>query len=208
MKRCMPDCAHAKSRPVSRRLIVACGLLLLAACVPGCAIRPHGWIPCNQEFDACCEKCQRRVMQGPHCPAHVAGVNCPDGVSTHGILEGGLLEDVADRCQCACESCAGESCDEPSCGCPSGEGCECGPESCAAPHCHDGKCKLPGCGLYEPEAGIFNFCTPPIALAGMPPPPPGRFFPVPVRPVFSPQAWGYGYGGGAGESYGDGGACR
>jgi hypothetical protein len=43
------------------------------------------------------------------------------------------------------------------------------------------------CHLYEPEAGIFNFCVPPACIQEPPPLPPGRFFPVPVRPVFSPQ---------------------
>jgi hypothetical protein len=43
------------------------------------------------------------------------------------------------------------------------------------------------CHWYEPEAGIFNFCVPPASLGELPPPPPGRFFPVPTRPVFIPQ---------------------
>jgi hypothetical protein len=43
------------------------------------------------------------------------------------------------------------------------------------------------CHWYEPEAGIFNFCVPPASLGELPPPPPGRFFPVPARPVFAPQ---------------------
>jgi hypothetical protein len=40
---------------------------------------------------------------------------------------------------------------------------------------------------YEPEAGIFNFCVPPAAIGAPAPPPPGRFHPVPTRPVFSPR---------------------
>lgn len=45
---------------------------------------------------------------------------------------------------------------------------------------------LPKFRLYEPEAGIFNFCMPPSYIHPPPPLPPGRFFPVPVRPAFAP----------------------
>jgi hypothetical protein len=46
---------------------------------------------------------------------------------------------------------------------------------------------LPKCHFYDPEAGIFNFCIPPQCINEPPPLPPGRFFPVPVRPAFAPR---------------------
>ena len=49
-------------------------------------------------------------------------------------------------------------------------------------HCH-----LPLSDYYDPEAGIFNFCVPSGCIQPPPPLPPGRFFPVPARPVFAPQ---------------------
>ena len=49
-------------------------------------------------------------------------------------------------------------------------------------------CHLPKCHLYEPEAGIFNFCIPPQCINRPPPLPPGRFFPVPVPPAFAQRA--------------------
>jgi hypothetical protein len=44
---------------------------------------------------------------------------------------------------------------------------------------------LPRFHLYEPEAGIFNFCIPPQCINPPPPLPPGRFFPVPAQPAFA-----------------------
>ena len=81
-------------------------------------------------------------------------------------------------------------------------GCECGAscddlahDSCAADGEHV-ECpprrklwqRLPKLHLYEPEAGIFNFCIPPQCINPPSPLPPGRFFPVPVRPAFAPRA--------------------
>jgi hypothetical protein len=63
---------------------------------------------------------------------------------------------------------------------------------------------------YDPEAGIFNFCIPPQCLNPPPPLPPGRFFPVPVRPAFSQRGdAGYGLVGGfgAGSTCGNGTDC-
>lgn len=51
--------------------------------------------------------------------------------------------------------------------------------------------------MYDPEAGIFNFCVPPQCLNPPPPLPPGRFFPVPVQPAFAQRA-----DDGAGTAYG------
>jgi hypothetical protein len=100
-------------------------------------------------------------------------------------------------CDCGCNV------SEASCGAPS-ESCQtntCPPESIAA-ECPPADCPkprrkfwhhLPKCHLYEPEAGIFNFCIPPQCINPPPPLPPGRFFPVPVRPAFA-QRDDVGYG--------------
>jgi hypothetical protein len=53
--------------------------------------------------------------------------------------------------------------------------------------CDDGSSGRPRRRWYEPEAGIFNFCVPPGVIGAPPPPPPGRFHPVPTRPVFTPR---------------------
>jgi hypothetical protein len=59
--------------------------------------------------------------------------------------------------------------------------------------------------LYDPEAGIFNFCVPAQCLNPPPPLPPGRFFPVPVQPVFTQRGdAGYGLVGGFGTADGAG----
>ena len=82
-----------------------------------------------------------------------------------------------------CETCAtpcGAACDE--CGSPP---CEDGPE--CSPPCEHRRWHLPKCRFYDPEAGIFNFCIPPQCINEPPPLPPGRFFPVPVRPAFAPR---------------------
>jgi len=79
-----------------------------------------------------------------------------------------------------CDDC-GECCDD---GC--GDACT-DEVACQRDASHGPKCRCPRCHLYSPEAGIFNFCMPPASLAALPPPPPGRFFPVPVRPVFAPR---------------------
>jgi hypothetical protein len=87
---------------------------------------------------------------------------------------------------------------EASCGTPSDD---CPPDACAA-NCEPCACRpprkkfwhhLPKCHLYEPEAGIFNFCIPPQCINPPSPLPPGRFFPVPVQPAFAQRAdSGYG----------------
>jgi hypothetical protein len=126
----------------------------------------------------------------------------PSRASVEGFLFG------PDGC-CRCGRC--ERC-EASCGAPSEE---CAPEVCAET-CEVAECPpshrkfwhhLPKCHLYEPEAGIFNFCIPPQCINPPSPLPPGRFFPVPVRPAFAQRgddgygllmgADGYGAGGGA-----------
>jgi hypothetical protein len=88
-------------------------------------------------------------------------------------------------------------CREASCGAPS-EDCE--PDSALA-ECEPVECPprrkpwhhLPKLHLYEPEAGIFNFCIPPQCINPPSPLPPGRFFPVPVQPAFA-QREESGYG--------------
>jgi hypothetical protein len=90
------------------------------------------------------------------------------------------------------DSGSASGCCEPSCGAPSDEcldtACdhECEGVACAPPHprrklWHH----LPKPHLYEPEAGIFNFCIPPQCINPPSPLPPGRFFPVPVQPPFA-----------------------
>ena len=82
-----------------------------------------------------------------------------------------------------CATCIAPS-DAPSEACD-GPPCEGGPE--CAPPCKPRRWHLPNCRLYDPEAGIFNFCIPPQCINEPPPLPPGRFFPVPVRPAFAPR---------------------
>jgi hypothetical protein len=107
---------------------------------------------------------------------------------------------------------------EASCGAPCEDG---GPESCDAP-CAPAECPpprrkllhhLPKFHLYEPEAGIFNFCIPPQCINPPSPLPPGRFFPVPVQPPFAQRAessYGLLSGGNTnnGELYDANGNCR
>ena len=148
-------------------------------------------------------------------------MHCPPGpgVHTHGgechesAHEGGLLSGTVARCKAACSRRSNPYGDECTCACPDdcGTACatKCRGEGCqgeACHHAHTGHKKRLLPKLYEPEAGIFNFCTPPIALMATPPPPPGRFFPVPVRPVFSPQPVAYGYGNANGYADGNGNA--
>jgi hypothetical protein len=80
----------------------------------------------------------------------------------------------------ACDPPCGAACDE--CDSPA---CEGSPE--CAPPCKRRWLHWPHCHLYDPEAGIFNFCIPPQCINEPPPLPPGRFFPVPVRPAFAPR---------------------
>jgi len=99
----------------------------------------------------------------------------PNSESIQGELwgpnQGGECGAREAQCAAACDEIA--ACDE----------CDC-------PPCDDGhrtKCHRPSCHLYNPEAGIFNFCVPPQCINEPPPLPPGRFFPVPVRPAFAPR---------------------
>lgn len=127
----------------------------------------------------------------------------PSRESIEGVLFGN------DRC-CGCPRC------EASCGAPSED---CAPEACAAAPvaCETAECPpphrkfwhhLPKCHLYEPEAGIFNFCIPPQCINPPPPLPPGRFFPVPVRPAFAQRGDdGYSLLNGAGAGAYGGGNC-
>jgi hypothetical protein len=122
-------------------------------------------------------------------------------------------------CRCGrCQEC------EATCGLPSGD---CAPALEAPAPCETpAPCDTAACEprpkfwhrlhfhrlhLYDPEAGIFNFCVPPQCLNPPPPLPPGRFFPVPVQPVFSQRGevgyglvGGYGAGDGAGDGAGNG----
>jgi hypothetical protein len=110
-----------------------------------------------------------------------------------------------------CSRCGCEYAGEPSCGAPS-DCPNCGPEfdaaTCPPTHCHKKPWHhLPKCKLYDPEAGIFNFCMPPACIHPPPPLPPGRFFPVPVQPAFAPHPYSLlGQGAGAGGAYGANGA--
>jgi len=98
-----------------------------------------------------------------------------------------ILWGPGEGCTCGrCSTQCGAACDE-----EIAAACEppCEEADCPSPAASNGWChqRLPKCHLYEPEAGIFNFCVPPACIHDPPPLPPGRFFPVPVRPVFSPQ---------------------
>jgi hypothetical protein len=133
--------------------------------------------------------------------AALAGLVVPSGCVV--VPEGGYPDRASIECffcgpkhGCPC----GEA--ETSCGAPSDE---CGPASCpiacqaectseCPAECTRAECRpprrklwehLPKCHLYDPEAGIFNFCIPPQCINPPPPLPPGRFFPVPSRPAFA-----------------------
>ena len=209
MMRSMLDCALSIATTRLRRTRTLLGNLVLATIVAGCTSPPHGWIPYRREFNDFCNNCQCGRM---HCPPG-PGVHAHGGEGHESAQEGGLLSGAVARCRSACSRHADPYSGECTCACPDdcGEACstDCRGEGCKGDACHDHhaghkKHALPK--LYDPEAGIFNFCTPPIALMATPPPPPGRFFPVPVRPVFSPQptAYGYGYGSGEAGAYGAG----
>ena len=93
-------------------------------------------------------------------------------------------------------------------GAPHGEGCsagncsdgDCCPGSQCARKLHPGaECQQCACDPCQacpgggPACPLDCFARPPLPPAGPPDPgPPGRFFPVPVRPVFSPQAPAFG----------------
>jgi hypothetical protein len=108
----------------------------------------------------------------------------------------GILFGPDGGCECgACEASCGAPCDDRACEpcAADGEHVECPPHR--KPWHHWLKLHL-----YEPEAGIFNFCIPPQCINPPPPLPPGRFFPVPVRPAFAPRAdSGYGLLNGSGD---------
>ena len=110
----------------------------------------------------------------------------PTSESIRGILWGPCHGGEHGHCKAPCGAAGGEStaCDE--CDCPPGESSPCDGGSECEPACERRpKCHLPHCHLYDPEAGIFNFCIPPQCINEPPPLPPGRFFPVPVRPAFA-----------------------
>ena len=92
-----------------------------------------------------------------------------DGLDDRYASEGGQFEPLAldDYAAGAC----GSTCDDGEC--PSA--------------CDDRQGLSRRRRFYEPEAGIFNFCVPPATIGPPAPPPPGRFHPVPTRPVFSPR---------------------
>lgn len=76
-----------------------------------------------------------------------------------------------------------------------GQACGCGsnaPDCTACGSCPD-DCHHPGCNgpfdrLCADDFNLLNLCAPAAAPGPPTPPPPGRFFPVPTRPVFAPRA--------------------
>ncbi len=109
----------------------------------------------------------------------------PTSESFREILWGPNHRSGCKTCDAPCDAPSDadcEKCDSPPCDSPS---CEGDPE--CAPPCEPWRFHWPHCHLYDPEAGIFNFCIPPQCINEPPPLPPGRFFPVPVRPVFAPR---------------------
>lgn len=126
----------------------------------------------------------------------------PSRESVEGILFGPDNGCTSDCCEASSEA---------SCGAPSDD---CFDTACS-PECESGACApphprrklwhhLPKLHLYEPEAGIFNFCIPPQCINPPSPLPPGRFFPVPVQPAFaSRQESSYGLLNGSGRPNGD-----
>ena len=118
----------------------------------------------------------------------------PDGgYPNREAIEGILFGPDHDRpdhdvCECgaSCDDLAHDSCVADGPDGPDGEPAECPPPRQRWLH-------WPKLHLYEPEAGIFNFCIPPQFINPPPPLPPGRFFPVPVRPAFA-QREDSGYG--------------
>jgi hypothetical protein len=139
--------------------------------------------------------------------AALVGIVAPTGcvvAPSGGCCNRSSLDRFFSGSACGCEFCSTEA----SCGAPSGDlPCESCPSECP-PQCpapgETAECRpprkriwhhlhLPKCHLYEPEAGIFNFCIPPQCINPPSPLPPGRFFPVPTRPAFA-QRDDYGYG--------------
>lgn len=145
----------------------------------------------------------------------IVGLSVPTGcvMSPAGSLPGRhSIENFFHGGGCCCGHCDEPTCEAPyECDCPPSD-CQAGDcQACSAefdaatcpPHCHKKKLwhHLPKCKMYDPEAGIFNFCMPPACIHPPPPLPPGRFFPVPVRPAFAPQPTsmlGYGVNGAPG----------
>jgi hypothetical protein len=126
----------------------------------------------------------------------------PSRESVEGILFGpdrrddGSCSDAmygTDGDECACDTCRSES-----------EQAKCPPPRERRKLWE----RLPKLHLYDPEAGIFNFCIPPQCINPPAPLPPGRFFPVPVRPAFAPrQESSYGLLSGDGDANGGGPPC-
>lgn len=93
--------------------------------------------------------------------------------------------DQVGNCEATCGlpsgDCAAQVAAAPSDAAACGASCEAKPKFWHHLHLHH-------LHLYDPEAGIFNFCVPPQCLNPPPPLPPGRFFPVPVQPAFAQRA--------------------
>lgn len=131
----------------------------------GCAIGPRNWLTPRHAIDGlmCDHGSQCGCGRGHHGPrCHECGDTC------------GCSEDDSVHCGDACEDAGWEP--------KRAEEEPLAPLTITIP-----RFRIPHRKWYEPEAGIFNFCVPPAVIAELPPPPPGRFFPVPARPVFAPQ---------------------
>jgi hypothetical protein len=183
MIRSVKDCAPPTPIALWRaRVLAFLGAALVGLVVPtGCVVVPEGGYPTRESVQ------EFFLGSGRACGCG----RCGDGEASCGLPSDDCATEVDTVAPCEtatpCEAAA----------CPPGE-CEPRPKFWHRLHFH----RL---HFYDPEAGIFNFCVPPQCLNPPPPLPPGRFFPVPVQPVFTQRGEvGYGLVGGFGGADGTG----
>jgi hypothetical protein len=147
-------------------------LVLTATTVPGCILTPDG----------------RPLGAGAaESLAHLAGFS-PAGCSCGNMHCGEPACSFGGEAETWIGGAA--DCGPADCGPSGGSACEtCGEESCRL-ECPSATCAaLQAAGRWPCQAiaGTANFCIPAAAIGPPYIPPPGRFHPVPTRPVFAPR---------------------
>lgn len=168
----MKDCAPPNTTAFWRaRLLAFLGAAFVGLVVPtGCIVVPEGGYPTRKsvkEFFVGCDGPCRCGSCGPgEATCGLPSNECAATVTVEPLRDTAAPD--ATAAAAACEA-------------PCEATCEQKPRFWHHLHLH----RL---HMYDPEAGIFNFCVPPQCLNPPPPLPPGRFFPVPVQPAFAQRA--------------------
>jgi hypothetical protein len=190
MIRSVKDCAPPTPIALWRaRVLAFLGAALVGLVVPtGCVVVPEGGYPTHESMQ------EFFLGSGRTCGCG----RCANCEASCGLPAADCVTEVA-AAAAPCDTAPYEAPALETAACATAE-CEPRPKFWHRLHFH----RL---HLSDPEAGIFNFCVPPQCLNPLPPLPPGRFFPVPVQPVFTQRGdAGYGLVGGFGgaDSAGDG----